>query len=283
MTLLPTPTGDLTFGHVLAATGLDLDEVVVIRHTYTDTGLVRGAVTPDALLAYTRVQGYGRNNKLGPNPPRIWLNFLAEGGRRSRFLTAYENHGELADERTAVHRFFDLRPSEVLSSLRDRLVIEWSNDPVNWAKRAALTTAFPIVEIADPASVPFEGYDSVLLTYPELQEMVEDRSRFADWHTALSAVHGIYLIADTSTGQLYVGKADGGERILQRWTAYARDGHGGNKALKELAGLDPTHAKNFQFSLLRVFDPGIPKLEIDRAESHFKDALLSRKHGMNRN
>jgi excinuclease UvrABC nuclease subunit len=53
---------------------------------------------------------------------------------------------------------------------------------------------------------------------------------------ALGSVQGVYLIADSSTGQLYVGKA---ERILGRWNAYAyayaRDGHGGNVALKELA------------------------------------------------
>lgn len=96
-------------------------------------------------------------------------------------------------------------------------------------------------------------------------------------------MQGIYLIADTSTGQLYVGKADGGERILGRWSAYARDGHGGNLALRDLAGLDPKHARHFQFSLLRVFGPSVPMVEVDEAESHFKRALLTRLHGLNRN
>jgi hypothetical protein len=45
--------------------------------------------------------------------------------------------------------------------------------------------------------------------------------------TALAAVQGVYLVADTSSGELYVGKADGTERLLGRWSAYARDGHGG--------------------------------------------------------
>ncbi|MSW69090.1 MAG: GIY-YIG nuclease family protein [Actinobacteria bacterium] len=261
---------------------MDLSEVVVIRHTYTADGLVQGGVNPEALLAYTRVQGYGKGNKLGPNPPFLWLNFLTDGGRRSRFLTAYENHGELVNERTAVHRSFDLRPSEVLASLRDRLVVEWSGDAVNWAKKATTAAAFPIVEIADPVSVPFVGFENVLLSFPKLKEMVDDR-RFSDWHSALSSVQGVYLIADTSTGHLYVGKADGGERILQRWSAYARDGHGGNKALKELNGLDPAHRQHFQFSILRVFDPTATTAEVDAAESHFKEALLTRKHGLNRN
>ena len=112
--------------------------------------------------------------------------------------------------------------------------------------------------------------------------MVEDH-RYVQWRSALGAVQGIYLIADTTNGQLYVGKADGGQRIMGRWTAYARDGHGGNLALRQLAGLDPTHAGHFQFSILQVFGPAATTREIDEAESHYKEALLSRRYGMNRN
>ncbi len=138
------------------------------------------------------------------------------------------------------------------------------------------------MEIADPEVVPFPGFDRVLITHAELQAVVED-SRYAAWRTALGSVQGTYLIADTSTGQLYVGKADGSERILGRWTAYARDGHGGNIALRYLAGLDPSHARHFQFSILRVFGPSVPAAEVDESESHFKRALLTRQHGLNRN
>ena len=48
----------------------------------------------------------------------------------------------------------------------------------------------------------------------------------------------------------------------------------------ELRTLDPS---SFRFSLLRVFDPATPRRDIDIAESHFKDALDSRRHGLNRN
>ncbi|ANN22342.1 excinuclease ABC subunit C [Amycolatopsis orientalis] len=266
---------------MVAATGLELGDIVLLRHTYTDDGLQSPTdLTTAPLLTYTRKQGI--NNKLGRTPPPVWLIFMADGGRRSRFLTAYENYGELPTERTETHRFFDLRPSDVLASLRERLVVEWSKDTVNWAKTGALGSRLPVVEIADPARVDFPGYDHVLITYAELQAVVEE-SRYRDWHTALGAVQGIYLIADTSTGQLYVGKADGGERILGRWTAYAKNGHGGNVALRDLTGPDPTHARHFQFSILRVFGPSTPTAEVDAAEAHFKAALLTRKHGLNRN
>lgn len=276
-----TLTGDLCLGHLLAATGVSLSDIVVLRHTYTVGGLETASdLTPDLVLDYTRRQGI--SNKLGKTPPRHWLCFMADGRRRSRFLVAYENHGEVLSERTETLRYFDLRPSQLFSSLVGRMVVEWSRDAVNWAKTGASASLFPVVEIADPEVVPFPGFDHVLITHAELQAVLED-SRYAAWRTALGAVQGIYLIADTSTGQLYVGKADGGERILGRWTAYARDGHGGNLALRELAGLDPAHARHFQFSILRVFGPSVPTAEVDDAESHFKRALLTRQHGLNRN
>ena len=137
------------------------------------------------------------------------------------------------------------------------------------------------MEIADPEVVAFPGFDSVLLTYSELQTMIED-SRNAAWRTALGSVQGIYLIADTLDGKLYVGKADGGERILGRWRQYAKDAHGGNVALKELA-VDPSHRHHLQFSILRVFGPSVPTSDVDAAEAHYKRAMLTRKFGLNRN
>lgn len=282
MTPLTSLAGDLNFGHVLAAAGLDPKDVVVIRHTYTAEGLQSDAdLTPEKLLAYTRAQGAGPNHKLGKVPRRLWLCFMADGKRRSRYLVAYENHGEVLEERTEDLRFFDLRPSEALSALTNRLVVEWSKDAVNWAKSGESASAFPVVEIADPEVVAFPGFDNVLLTYGDLRMMIED-SRYAAWRTALGSVQGIYLIADTLNGKLYVGKADGGERILGRWSQYAKDAHGGNVALKELA-VDPSHRQHLQFSILRVFGPSVPTAEVDAAEAHYKRAMLTRKFGLNRN
>ena len=273
MTYLPSPSGDLTLGHIFAMGGIaDFSDLLVIRHTYTEDGITQASeATPAKLLTYTRGQklsGFPRN------PPRTWLTFFADGGRRSRFITAYENHGEIEAERTETLRYFDLRPSELLASLHDRLVIEWSKGP-RWQNTGVMTAGLPVLEIADPRRVPFEGFDKVLLRYVELCAMVEE-SRYADWRTALSSVQGIYLLADSSNGKQYVGKADGSEGILGRWRAYAGDGHGGNMALRELAGLDPSHRSHFVFSILRVFGPEALKKDLNAAEAHYKDALLSR-------
>lgn len=263
----------LTLGHVLTAIGAEhnppigLNEIRVIRHSFNtgeNLGL-RGPedLTEDKVREYTRLQGISPR-QFPAEPERYWLVLVADGQRRSRLWGAFENHGEVTAERTAEARFFDLRASD-------------------------LAARMPVLEIADRDQVPFPGFDQVLLTFHDLGEMVSDH-RYADWQVALAQVQGIYLITDSSNGKQYVGKADGAERILQRWKSYAQDGHGGNHALKELAkisigagGGKTDHARHFRFSILRVFGPSTSPSEVDDAESHYKRALMTREFGLNRN
>ena len=275
-------SGELSLGDLFKASGLAPEDVQVIRHTLKPDGLkTRADAMGPNLLPYVREQGI-RNSKLPATPPRFWLSFLATTGRRARFITAHENYGEVLAERTEDRRFFDLQPTPVFAALADRLVIEWTKDAVNWAKTGDQATTMTVVEISDPSSVPFPGFDSLLVSFDELQAVITD-DRYGQWRTALSSVQGIYLIADTSNGRLYVGKADGAERFLGRWSEYARNGHGGNVALRELAAADARHRQHFQFSILQVFSPSAPAAQVDAAEVHFKRALLTRQFGMNLN
>ena len=84
----------------------------------------------------------------------------------------------------------------------------------------------------------------LLLTYDELKEIIE--SQYKDWRQVLSAVKGVYLITDTSTGRLYVGSAYGEEGIWGRWSEYvSTGGHGGNVSLQELIQRDPNTQTTF--------------------------------------
>lgn len=272
----------LTLGALLKDAGINPDDVLAIRHTFTAAGLgSRNDATPERILTYTREQNLAPG-KLPAQPPRWWLIFVAESGLRCRLVAVYDNQGEIAHERTETHRFFDLHPSPVFSPLQGRLLIQWSADAVNWAKTGGVASTFPVMEIADPQIHPFPGYHEFVLTYSELQQVVTD-SRYVRWQAALGAVQGVYVIADTSSGQLYVGKADGHERILGRWIAYATDGHGGNAALHKLMAMDAGHPRHYRFSLLQAFPPHTPQAEVNRAESHYKRALLTRTFGLNRN
>ena len=43
------------------------------------------------------------------------------------------------------------------------------------------------------------------------------------------------------------------------------------------------HARHFRFSILRVFGPSTPSDEVYTAESHYKNALMTREFGLNAN
>jgi len=264
----------LTFASILASAGIDPAEALVIRHVYDanhkdDTPPIYAYSTYEEVLAYTGVRDI---SAFPPAPPRVWVVFLPDGSGRGRLWRVVINHGEVA--RTETNRTFNLEVVEDLIDLRDRLVIGWPA-PRTWKVKAATATAYQVLEIADAQPIRFPGFDALVLDHAELQAVVREH-RYASWRTALASVAGIYLITDTRDGRHYVGKADGAERILQRWTTYATNGHGGNVGLRDL---DPS---SFRFSLLRVFDPVTPEQVVNAAESHFMNALDSRRHGLNR-
>lgn len=267
-----SPSGDLTLGHVMDAAGLAEDEIIVVRHTFNDGGLIKGQTSPAAVLSYTQEQSASWTTG---SVACLWLCFLADGRRRSRYYGAFENHGEIVERRTPSLKYFDLKPVDALAAFRDRLVIQWSVDAVNWYKKGVHASSFSVLEIADPQEEVFPGFEQLTLPYWKLVEVVSE-SRYANWREALRAVQGIYAIADTVNGKLYVGKADGKERLLGRWAQYAADGHGGNVALKEISEAAPDHRQHFVFSILRVFDPSAPPSIVNAAESYFKSALQTR-------
>lgn len=272
------PPMTLTLGLVLQSAGIDPRETQVIRHAFVreheDSGLlgIHADSTDAEILQYTRQQS-AKPRVFPVVPPRLWVVFIREGGDRARLWSVVENRGETSND--GAHRTFEIVETEHLADLRNRLVIGWRS-PRTWRLNGLTAAGYPVAEIVDAEPVPFPGFDRLVLDYPRLQAVMRE-NRFASWHTALGSVSGIYLITDARDGRQYVGKAEGMENIRQRWSAYASNGHGGNV---ELRGLDPA---SFRFSLLQVFDPTTPSPLIDEAESHFKHALDTRTHGLNRN
>src|SRR3954464_5378095 len=125
--------GDLSLADLLNVAGVATDDGLLVRHTYSADGLTGPHdATVENVLTYSRAQSI-RQSKIPRYPPALWLNFVADGKRRSRFLAAYENRGEVRAERTDVLRYFDLHVSDVLVSLRDRLLLERPTHPINRA------------------------------------------------------------------------------------------------------------------------------------------------------
>lgn len=132
------------------------------------------------------------------------------------------------------------------------------------------------------ALTDFAGFDQVNIDYKTLKYIIFDN--IVSWKSALSNVKGIYLIVDTLTGKQYVGSAYGDDCVWQRWTAYAKNGHGENVELKELIKKNGDDYKyNFKYSILEVCNMNLGNDYIIARETHWKDVLLTRKFGLNKN
>ena len=130
----------------------------------------------------------------------------------------------------------------------------------------------------------FPGYDNVRLSYSQLEAIITRGKR--DWIASLENQKAVYLITDKSSGKLYVGSATSNcGMLIQRWTSYVNNGHGGNKELIEIVktkGFDYVKA-NFQYSILENYNGKVDDNLILKRESWWKETLQSRKWGYNSN
>ena len=178
---------------------------------------------------------------------------------------------------------YQLEPLDILSDLKDRLVIDWGRGTINWCQNG--TTEKEILEIRPAQSeIRFKSYEDVILSFDTLHTIVFNQSAYKEWYDKLSAVAGVYLITDKRTGKHYVGSASGEQGgIWGRWSEYARTKHGGNKRLIELINADPEYCHNFQYSILEVFPIKKDRQEVLECERLYKNKLLSVQYGLNNN
>ena len=139
---------------------------------------------------------------------------------------------------------------------------------------------------ADTKLGSFPGYQNVRLRHHEMQRIIAGDE--PSWRNALSSVKGVYVITDLSNGRLYVGSASGAaDGLWQRWAGYAhlQNLTNNNKEFVQLRdALGEQHIiDNFQYSILEIFDPKAKTETVLLREAFWKNALDSRKHGMNWN
>ena len=128
----------------------------------------------------------------------------------------------------------------------------------------------------------FPGFDNVNINHRTLEFIINDS--ILSWKSALSNVKGVYLIMDESTGKQYVGSAYGEECLWQRWSEYVKTGHGGNAELKELLTANTEDYKyNFKYSVLEICNMSLGNEYIISRENHWKQVLMTREFGLNKN
>ncbi len=123
----------------------------------------------------------------------------------------------------------------------------------------------------------FPGYENVNLSWEDLARVLNKST----WKTALENQKGVYLITDTSNGKKYVGSAYGKDMFHARWSSYVKTGHGGNVELKK-PDFDYIK-KNFRYSILDIYKSTIDDNIIIHRESWWKNTLMTRQFGYNKN
>ena len=130
----------------------------------------------------------------------------------------------------------------------------------------------------------FPGYDNVRLSYAQLESILKRRKQ--SWIAALENQKAVYVITDTNTGKLYIGSATSDKgMLLQRWSNYVENGHGGNKELIQVIkdhGFEYVK-EYFQYAILENYNAKIDDHIVLKREVWWKDTLQTRKFGYNAN
>lgn len=184
-------------------------------------------------------------------------------------------------------RSYDLQlRDEIMGEYIKRLVIDFR--PTGRIIRRNLETDLDQMTVAAIHDKPYEGdafpgHDLINHTFRDLRTIV--RQSRPDWRIALESMKGVYVIHDQLTGEPYVGAAYADEGIWHRLCAYAENLHGNNVGLKTLlAAKGEEYAlRNLRFALLEFWSKRTEDQRVIDRETYWKQVLLSRRLGNNRN
>lgn len=283
----------LNFSDVLKKAGLDPNDVLLIRHAFSDE-LFRESYKAGKIFEYTKHQkvGFGKGCS-------YWIVFIGDGGNKARLHSCYRVNGSVpdspdrrpeglpqceADTYQNTGRIFDLEKVDLLEEYEGKIVIDWGA-AINWYQSATNDKPISAIESKNQKP-PFVGFENLILSFDELKKIVEDDTDFYDlWKAAMSAVNAVYLIVDTKTGARYVGSTYGNEGLLGRWTAYiTTEGHGNNKGMIAHLGSVGHSCHDLQFSVLQVLSKALTDNQIIEAETLWKKKLLTYEpFGLNQN
>ncbi len=272
----------LTFNDLLVLGGIDPAQVRLVRHQ--DNRLRPGRLYQawrsdrDAFEAYQSVQ---RRSRFSVGD--LLASFVVTEARKTVFVGLYRvacvdtlpagSFDVLVRHDTSGHFKYDLKLIDELADYRDRVVVEWGAAARSWVQRAG-NQPKPIVEIAEQYEPRFPGFREFVRPIDEVPTLPNG------WQQVLRSVKGVYLLVDVESGQQYVGSAKGADSLLGRWMSYTEGGDGGDAGLKAAA---QKGRRNYQVSVLEVVDENTPDDTIERIESYWKNKLLSRQFGLNRN
>ena len=278
----------LFLNDILIRNGIDPKRTKLIRHSLRHKRC-KACYDAGFISDYQKIQ-----SKNFYNQTDFVLSFISEPGTSAKFMGCYRvslgqpiNIDMMPEGFPVPQMFmedvylFDLQPMDIMSDLKERLIIDWGRSTVSWSQWAI--NEKPVLAIQNSPRYSFRGYDKVVLSYGELKEILSAKILYENWHTALSSIYAIYLIVDKVDGKQYVGSAYGDGGLLGRWSCYVQTKHGGNKQLEASICAYPDRYKDFQFSILQILPKTITIEEVIETENLFKTKLLSKSFGLNDN
>lgn len=260
----------------MQACGIDPSEVLVVRHTYNEDGLRRGETSYDDVVAYVRVQGL----RFNAQQPRLWLNFLAERPSVS-LLGRVRNPRRAASREDGYSPGFRPAPLRRDVSLAGRLVMEWSKNAINWAKKGRAAEAFPLLEISDPEEFTLRAMTTCSWTgwsfgrcsrTPGTPHGARPSARC---RASISSATGAPASTTSARRRMRSASWVGGWRTPVTVTAGTVPCATSGRRRRSLATLPVEHPSGVR----SVYTDGRGRL----VRGHYKRALLTRQFGMNRN
>jgi hypothetical protein len=224
--------------------------------------------------------------------------FIATAKTKARFHAVYNVGREHDDgklrppkgfprELSDYNYYYDLERQPGYERLENRIVVEWGTNAISWhqwynqkGKEPKDKEVFELLPDGQTLA-PFRDYLDFTLTHLELKQLYAEENANREWRSRLAAVAGVYLILATETGKQYVGSASGANGIWGRWAAYAKNGDGGNKLLRELIAKDSAYPEAFSYSILQVLPKTFARKEVIKSEERYKKKLGSRAVGLN--
>jgi hypothetical protein len=268
----------LTMNAILRHEGIDPSNVRLVRHQDQRAGV---HLTPYNLwrAGDGRLELYQRIQRRQVfTVGNLLASFVATPSDETMFIGLYKVTGLgvapvgttdpaiLVDQ--AGLNLYEIQQEPLLTDYVGKLIIDWGKGYRSWVQWAN-SNEKPVLQIRTEArEEPFPGFSTFCWNIDEIAAIP------LGWQEVLRSVKGVYLLVCNETGKQYVGSAKGDESLWGRFLDYARSGHGGNIELKRRG------KASYRVSVLEVVNSDVG---IERVEEAWKQKLMTRQFGLNRN
>ena len=255
---------------LIEKTGLSKEDIAVVRHTLSDEKAFRvWRAGIDFFEEYQKIQPKDYFLK-----KRYIFSFVNQQNTTARFLGVYEVNSICPIKEAVPMKdyplredylrddlvYYDLRKTEILADLKNRLVIDWGSGTRRIVQYKWETLSKkPVLSIDNQVEDVFPGYEKVVWNFSEMSRFINNPVRYPEVYKALAGVNGVYLVLDPIDNKQYVGSAYGSEGIFGRWRTYAntegkggKDEGGANKKLAAHLNANKGRYLELQYSILAV-------------------------------